>query len=361
MPHPPERDVATPESGPGELGESYPAGELSAGRRQQVAAPSADNIFEGGGVTVLIAAYNAAPFLHRAVRSALQQTRPPLEVLIVDDGSVDETAEVARELAANDPRVRLLSLSKNGGPARARNAGIDHARGEWIAVLDADDAFLPERLERLVEIAGEAEADVVADNFMWRDVADGSAGPAGLSRSSTIETVDKHKFVAHARPFAEEADWGLLKPLFKRSFLNANNLRYPIYSRHGEDFLLIVDILLAGGRYILSRKPGYLYTARSSGLSRTQIDYDTMAAHTIALADDERVRSDWRLRDLLIQRHDAVKRLSAETSAVLYLRDRKYAQVVLRMLSNHYFLRTVLSMLRTKARRWVNRLETAFR
>lgn len=315
----------------------------------------------GGQVSVIIAAYNAAPFLHRAVNSALQQTLPPLQVLVIDDCSTDGTADVGRRLAANDPRVRVLALDENGGPAKARNVGIDQAQGEWIAILDADDAFLPDRLERLQAIANTTKADVVADNFMWFDAAVGSAGPAGLSPSSVIELVDKYTFIALARPFAKEADLGLLKPMFRRDFLNEKRLRYPLYSRHGEDFLLLFDILLAGGRYALSRTPGYLYTSRSSGLSRTRVDYDTMAAHTLALANDERVRSDRRLKDLLMARRDAVKRLSSETNAALYLRDRKYGQVVLGMLGDYYFLRTVLSMMRGKAGRWVDRLEAAFR
>ena len=69
-------------------------------------------------------------------------------MLTVDDGSRDNTAEVARELALAYPSVHLVVLHENGGPAKARNAGLDLAREEWVVVLDADDAFMPERLER---------------------------------------------------------------------------------------------------------------------------------------------------------------------------------------------------------------------
>src|SRR5579859_6471888 len=103
----------------------------------------------GSSVTVLIPAYNAGPFLHRAVGSALDQTHPPLEVIVVDDGSTDDTADVAQRLALADPRVRVIRLPENGGPAKARNAGLDLARGEWVAVLDADDAYMHARLEDL--------------------------------------------------------------------------------------------------------------------------------------------------------------------------------------------------------------------
>ena len=102
-----------------------------------------------------------------------------LEVLIVDDGSTDNTAEVARQLALAYPSVHLVLLHKNGGPAKARNAGLDVARREWVAVLDADDAFMPERLERLTRAANGLNADVVVDNFAWYDATKNSIGSPG--------------------------------------------------------------------------------------------------------------------------------------------------------------------------------------
>lgn len=313
------------------------------------------------GVSVLIAAYNAEAFLERAVNSALQQTLPPREILIVDDASLDGTAETARALAARDSRIRLLRLGDNRGPAGARNAGIDAARGEWIAVLDADDAFLPDRLERLQKIAQETNADVVADNFLWRSSVEASSGDPGLAPSAAIEILDAARYVARARPFADETDWGLLKPMFRKAFLDANGLRYPTRSRHGEDFLLMFELLLAGGRYVVSRTPGYVYTARSSGVSRTRIDYDAMAKHTLALADDTRIRADRRLKALLAQRSAAVRRLSAQTKLAAHLRERRYLPLALAALSDAAIGRETLSILISRAKRWLRQTEAAFR
>lgn len=94
-------------------------------------------------VSVVIPAYNAAAYLQECVQSALQQTSPVLEVLIVDDGSNDATLDIARSFGA---RVRVLQQAQ-GGPARARNLGTTQAAGEWIAFLDADDFWLPEKME----------------------------------------------------------------------------------------------------------------------------------------------------------------------------------------------------------------------
>lgn len=95
-------------------------------------------------VSVLIPAYNAAGCVSRAIESVLAQTVPALEVLVVDDGSADHTAEVVERFG---PPVRLLRQA-NAGPAAARNHAAREARGEWLALLDADDAWLPHKLER---------------------------------------------------------------------------------------------------------------------------------------------------------------------------------------------------------------------
>lgn len=100
-------------------------------------------------VSVIIPAYNAAAFVEAAVRSALAQTYRHLEVIVVDDGSRDETAALVEAIADEDDRVTLLR-QRNAGVAAARNRAIEHASGVYIAPLDADDRWHPMKLEREV-------------------------------------------------------------------------------------------------------------------------------------------------------------------------------------------------------------------
>ncbi len=93
-------------------------------------------------VSVVIPAYNAAHFLPRCLESVFAQTLKPAEVIVVDDGSTDNTAALASDLGAT------VLKCPNGGPGAARNAGIRSASGEWIALLDADDRWAAEKLER---------------------------------------------------------------------------------------------------------------------------------------------------------------------------------------------------------------------
>ena len=105
-------------------------------------------------VSVVIPCYNGAAFLREALDSVLAQTRPPLEVIVVDDGSTDDSAAIAESYG---PPVRVIR-QENQGESVARNRGIDEARGDWIAFLDADDVWKPEKLARQLAAV---EPDVV--------------------------------------------------------------------------------------------------------------------------------------------------------------------------------------------------------
>jgi len=101
-------------------------------------------------VSIITPCYNAAHTLPGSVESILSQVYTDWELLLVDDCSTDGTADVIREFRARDPRIRCLNLPRNGGAAKARNLGIEHARGRYIAFLDADDLWRPEKLERQI-------------------------------------------------------------------------------------------------------------------------------------------------------------------------------------------------------------------
>ena len=106
---------------------------------------------DGPSISVVIPAYNSADSIGTAIESAQKQTYAPLEILVVDDGSADDTVDVVRALTEQDTTVRLIR-QENAGPAAARNRAIRESRGDWIAFLDADDRWLPERLRRQIEL-----------------------------------------------------------------------------------------------------------------------------------------------------------------------------------------------------------------
>lgn len=111
-------------------------------------------------VSIIIPAYNVEKYLRECLDSALGQTFSDIEVIVVDDGSTDSTPEIIRGYAARDSRVKSVTRP-NGGPSRARNAGLYASRGEWIVFLDSDDVLAPSAVERLVEAAWQSGAPYV--------------------------------------------------------------------------------------------------------------------------------------------------------------------------------------------------------
>jgi glycosyltransferase involved in cell wall biosynthesis len=123
-------------------------------------------------VTVLIGAYENEATVGRAIASILGQTERDLELIVIDDGSRDASADVAREAIGDDPRGRVMRLERNIGIARSLNAGVEAAAAPVVAIQDADDYSAPNRLERELEVLA-AEPDVAVVGSRMREV-DGS-------------------------------------------------------------------------------------------------------------------------------------------------------------------------------------------
>ncbi|CBN58341.1 MULTISPECIES: glycosyltransferase family 2 protein [Kamptonema] len=152
-------------------------------------------------VSVIIPAYNAEPFIEETLKSVLAQTYPAIEVLVVDDGSQDRTPEIVEEICQKDSRVRLLKQS-NAGVAAARNLGIEHSRGEYIAPIDADDIWYPENIEKQVQcmLEGGEEVGVV---YSWTIDIDEEGFLNGdihtfMIEGEVYETLVCHNFLGNA-------------------------------------------------------------------------------------------------------------------------------------------------------------------
>lgn len=223
-------------------------------------------------VSVLIPAYNAAPCIGRAIASVLAQTEQRFEILVVDDASSDATASLVEAAAARDGRIRLLRTGRNGGPGAARNMGLAHASGEWIAPLDADDRLLPGRLAELADLGERRQADMVADNLLLHAPADPAAGrpmfPPGFMPDGLL--LDARSFVQGnmTRAAMGRVGYAFLKPLIRRDFLTRHRISYD-ETRFAEDYLLYLRCLLQGARWALTTEAMYEYTVGASSLTTT--------------------------------------------------------------------------------------------
>ncbi len=122
-------------------------------------------------ISVVIPTYNRAGLIRQAVESVLVQEKEELEVIIVDDGSTDDTVNIIREI--DDDRIRLICLEKNSGACHARNVGIQAAKGEYIAFQDSDDVWYPGKLHKQMKYLLKENADIVFCAFNRVDTQSG--------------------------------------------------------------------------------------------------------------------------------------------------------------------------------------------
>lgn len=217
-------------------------------------------------VSVVIAAYNAADTVERAIRSAAAQRDVALEIIVVDDCSTDKTRAIVSTL--EEPSLRLIPLEQNRGPGGARNAGLAAARGRWIAVLDSDDTMQPGRLHRLVCAAERDAAAVVVDNIdvLYPGGRAERMFPEALLAKTPVLTLPH--FIDSNRIFHSTHNFGYMKPMFRRAFLEENRIVYDTGLRIGEDYLLLASVLAAGGKGIVVPEAGYNYHIQQGSISR---------------------------------------------------------------------------------------------
>lgn len=299
--------------------------------------------------SILIPAFNSEKTLARALDSLCQQSFPDWEALIIDDASTDGTAGLAEAYAARDNRFRVVRQTKNTGPAAARNMGIELARGEWIALLDADDAYLPERLKTLTTISENAGLDVVADNLMLYDLAaDTIVGPA-FATDHALSKWTIQSLCENDGP-GRQSHAGWLKPAFRKRLLEEKNLRYSNTFRVGEDFHLYAELILTGCKAAVLDEALYLYTTPIGAVSGQRSTSQTVINNTQLLASSDILidmlpPGDAR-REELIKRKARIKasqyRELVKAEMVSLYKNRKLLSLVIRTIRHPLAFRSIL-------------------
>ena len=219
-------------------------------------------------VSVIIPSYNTAKYIAKAVQSVLNQTLQEIEVIVVDDASQDNSVEIVQQI--NDVRLKLLINQKNLGAGGARNRALNAAQGKWIAVLDSDDWYAPNRLERLVRIATEKDADIVADDLYL--IEDGNTYPWGTLISenqesiNSIRKIEAAEYVKSDIPGEAGLHLGFSKPLFRRNFLVNHQIQYDETIKVTQDFWFDMDCFAHGASFYLVPEPYYYYRSRANSL-----------------------------------------------------------------------------------------------
>jgi succinoglycan biosynthesis protein ExoO len=319
-------------------------------------------------VSVVIPALNASAYIGATLESVSRQTEQDYEVVVVDDGSTDDTKVVVADIARCDPRVRLIHLANNVGPGAARNVAINAATGGWIALLDADDAFHPRRLEHLLDIAARTGADMVSDNIVLcpEDKAERRHVMYSTERIPREMRLTAVEFVAQntSKGDGERRSFGFMQPLICRHFLQQHDIRYDVRTRFAEDFMFSIRCLLAGARWWITPEAFYFYNLRQGSLTESVSlgDLRTISAMEQTLLEDAAASRDMAFWHA-VRRHKRTidhwryttafkaefKRRDFGAAARTFFENRASAQAVLRDVAANTVLKPVIPWIKRRS------------
>ena len=224
-------------------------------------------------VSIIVPTYNACEYIQQTISSVLFQTYHNWELLIIDDCSSDNTISIVKEFAESDPRIRYFSTNQNtGSPSQPRNIGIEQAKGDYIAFLDSDDIWLPNKLEEQLAFMQEHGYDFVYSNYekmSW----DGKRE----------QRIVKVKGSASYKDILKTNEIPCLTVLLKKELLE--NVRFK--SVPDEDCVCWLDILKRGYRAYNTGKVHAVY--REAKQSRSSNKFKMFKERWYILRDIEKV------------------------------------------------------------------------
>jgi len=251
-------------------------------------------------ISVVVPAYNNAPWLPGCLDSLLAQTCPSLEIIAVNDGSTDDTGEVLEAYAAKHERVRVIH-KQNGGVTSARLLGAAQARGEWIGFMDADDWIEPQMYAHLLENARRYEADIA---HCGHQVVFADGRISYVHNSGTLRCQDNKTGLTDLLD-GREVDASLCTKLFRRELFAGLEAWMDPAIKNNEDLLMNYYLFSRAKRAVFEDVCPYHYLLRQGSASYRQINEHT-------LFDPIRVRQ------MILERCDPQIRETARCSLLRY-------------------------------------------
>jgi glycosyltransferase involved in cell wall biosynthesis len=250
--------------------------------------------------------YNAEKYLGRCIESVLAQTYGTLEIILVDDGSVDRSGAICDWYASQDNRVRVIHKA-NAGVSAARNDGIEAAAGEYIAFCDNDDFYAPGMLRRLLKMCVDNDCGIAQCRCER-----GSAERLPTPPPEPVKVLDSRQML---ESFYTEATIYIWDKLYRRDVFA--EVRFPVGSYTGEDLAVVHRLLWAAGRVAVTREKLYYHYRNPESVMNSGFD---VRWATGALADR-----------LAFAREKGLSRLAADTLAKMV-----YEQGYLLVMNRHY-------------------------
>lgn len=226
-------------------------------------------------VSVIVPIYNVEKYLPKCIDSILEQTYKNLEVILVDDGSKDNCGKIIDEYAKKDKRIIVIH-QKNGGQSRARNVGIEKAKGEFISFVDGDDEIGKSFIEELVEAADGNKILPMTEKF-YRKLGENKENSIYTAR---IRAQGKREKLEEYVPFVLAIDgrlYSVINKLFDKNAVQKYNIRFKENSYFAEDTRFVLQYIKAvRPKLIFIQKPLYIYNfgTENSTVKRTSTEWN---------------------------------------------------------------------------------------
>ena len=213
-------------------------------------------------ISIIVPVYNAGSYLEQCVRSILGQTVQHIEILLVDDGSTDGSAQLCDAFQQMDKRIQVLH-QRNGGSVSARKTGLKMAKGKYIGFVDADDYIEAEMFERLSSIMNEVDVDFVHSGMIIDDrkICNYEEGVVELSARDKAEYMSQNVFLPQTISYA------LWSKLFKAELIKEAYMHLPDEQSYGEDLLCLCSYILKSSRFYMMKDAFYHYRVYDGSLS----------------------------------------------------------------------------------------------
>lgn len=213
-------------------------------------------------ISVIVPVFNVAPYITRCIESLQNQTFSEMEIILVDDGSTDESGKICDSFSKQDSRIIVLH-KENGGLSSARNAGIDMARGKYLGFVDGDDWIAKDMYEELYYLAESEDAQIVSCKYQGVDNED-------IENAENIE--ETHIFTvleckdALKKFFFREITESVCDKLFLRKLFSG--LRFPV-GEINEDTVMVANLLMKSQRIVFSERRLYFYRKRDGSITKS--------------------------------------------------------------------------------------------
>lgn len=228
-------------------------------------------------VSVIVPAHNAARYLRDCLNSILQQSLQSLEIVVVDDGSTDNTPELLAKAHQSDARIRVITLPTKMGVSNARNVGLDSATGEFVAFVDADDLIEASMYETLTTTARELDCDVASCAITSTDAAGVTLNETPFPLPTNVRFGRDEVKVRLQTAFRDRLVWFPCRSVYRRAILDRYGLRFPVGLAKGEDSVFNLRVLSAADG--VACVPHALYRYRQHCASATARPLDDESAN----------------------------------------------------------------------------------